>query len=57
MPVVKPGNWCYRCGAYEHEPAGPTCTNPDWHKFDPKVFEQRVKRSEPEEVEAGNGLD
>ena len=30
MPL-KPGNWCYGCGAYDVEPAAVGCKNPGWH--------------------------
>jgi hypothetical protein len=30
-PPPRTGNWCYKCGQDELEPAGPTCSNPVWH--------------------------
>lgn len=30
-PLLTGGNWCVKCGAYQHEAPKPECKNPSWH--------------------------
>lgn len=45
MPL-KEGRWCYRCGAYDTEPAGDKCKNPMWHV---QPQEQVAEEDEPKD--------
>lgn len=45
QPLLTGGNWCVKCGAYQHEAPKPVCKNPSWHDLPPE-------ESKGEEVEA-----